>query len=241
MTRKSRHKSAGDRLRYFTGRSNAVHRQYLDDPVFFAQYQRFVAWQVDYMTPFYADFRATEDYAGAVDFVISDLTGIGISKRDEDFARVVPAMAKMLPFSALTTVASAMEINARILEINVGICRALFQNRETDYEITEREYCQACRSSSQLDEFLELISLTMQVGDSLDRVMQIPMIGMTLRAMRAPARMAGFGDLQEFLETGHKTFHAIKDVNQFMSDISRRMREVFTRIFEEPLKNLKET
>ena len=238
MSRKSGHKGAAERLRHFTDRSNAVHRQYLDDPDFFAQYEYFVAWQIDYMRPFYADLKAKEDYADAIDFVISDLTGVGISKRDEDFARVVPIMAKMLPTKALATVASAMELNARILEINVGICRALFQNMQANGEFSESDYIQACRSSSRLDECLELIALTRQVGESLSRVIRIPMIGVTLRAMRSPARLAGFGDLQEFLETGYQTFHAIKDVKKFLHDINDRMTEIFTRIYEQPLADM---
>ena len=238
VNRKIRHKDATDRLRHFTDRSNAVHRQYLDDPDFFAQYEYFVDWQIDYMRPFYADLLAKEDYAGALNFVISDLTGVGISKRDEDFARVVPVMVRMLPRKALATVASAMELNARVLEINVSICRALFQNGLPNNGISERDYIQACRSLSRLDESLALISLTGQVGDSLSRVIRIPLIGVTLRAMRSPARLAGFGDLQEFLETGYQTFIAIKNVEQFLSDIRDRMTEIFTRIYEIPLEDL---
>jgi len=231
-------KSAANRLRLFTDRSNAVHRQYLDDSGFLDQYQAFVTWQNDYMSTFYEDFRATKESAAAVDFVISDLTGIGISDRDQDLGRVVPAMARMLPDKALETVAVAMELNARILKINTSICRELFENGEPDVDISERNYCLACRRATTLDECLELVALTKQVGHSLNHVIKIPLIGGILRAMRSPARLAGFASLQAFLEDGYHTFRAIKDVDQFLEEISGRTTSVFTRIYEAPLSEL---
>lgn len=235
---KNENKSAADRLRFFTDQSNAVHREYLDHPDIFNQYQTFVTWQNDYMLQYYDDFCVSEENAAAVDFVISDLTGIGISARDQDLARVVPAMVRMLPEKALQTIAVAMELNNRILTINLSICRELFKNSPSTSKISERNYCLACRQVSRLDEFRELVELTRQVGQSLNRVVKLPMIGIILRAMRSPARLAGFSTLQDFLETGYHTFKAIKDVDQFLADISDRTVSVFVRIMEDPLENM---
>ena len=230
--------SAAKELREYTGRSNAIHREYLGYPELLDRYQRFVAWQLDYMLPFYEDLRASEDYAAAVDFVVSDLTGMGINQRDHDLARVVPLMCKMLPDKALRTVATAMRLNARVLGINLAICRELYKDIPVDADVSEAEYCSACRRASRLDECLELVHLTGEVGHSLDHVIRIPMIGLMLKAMRTPARLAGFGVLQRFLEKGYRTFFALEDVDQFLDDITLRMTDVFTRIFTEPVESL---
>jgi len=235
---KNQNKSAADRLRYFTDRSNEIHREYLDHPDILDNYQTFVIWQNNYMLQFYDDFCVTEANTAAVDFVVSELTGIGISERDHDLARVVPAMVAMLPDKALQTIAVAMELNSRILTINLSICRELFGNLPTENMISERNYCLACRQVSRLDEFLELVELTKQVGQSLNHVVKLPMIGLILRAMRSPARLAGFSSLQDFLEVGYHTFKAIKDVDRFLDDISDRTASVFGKIMEEPLENL---
>ncbi len=227
--------SAAKRLREYVERSNALHRTYLDDKELLDKYRHFVSWQLDYMLPFYEDLRTSDDYAAAVDFVVSDLTGIGISQRDHDIARIVPIMSKMLPEKALQTMASAMELNARVLEINLSICRALFEKRPIDAAVLESDYRSACRRASSLEECLELVHLIEDVGRSLDHVIRIPMIGVTLKAMRAPARLAGFGALQVFLEKGHTTFVALEDVDQFLDDITLRMTDVFTKIFTERL------
>lgn len=230
--------NAAKKLRKYTERSNALHQEYLGNQAFFARYERFAAWQLDYMLPFYGDLRASDNYAAAVDFVVSDLTGINISQRDRDIARVAPIMSKMLPEKALRTMASAMELNARVLEINLSICRVLFENRLVDAEISESDYRSACRQASSLDDCLELVQLIEDIGRSLDHVIRIPMIGITLKAMRAPARLAGFAALQLFLEKGYTTFVALEDVDQFLDDITIRMSEVFTMIFTGPQETL---
>ena len=226
--------SAAPELRKYTERSNAIHQEYLSDPELLARYERFVSWQTNYMLPYYEDLRASENYAAAVDFVVSDMTGIGVSRRDHDIARVVPIMSRMLPNKALRTMASAMHLNASVLEINLQICRALYKGMPVDAEISEANYRAACRQASSLDECLGLVMLIEEIGHSLDHVIRIPMIGLTLKAMRRPARLAGFGALQEFLETGYRIFDALEDIDQFLDDITRRMTEVFTRIFAEP-------
>ena len=227
--------SAATELRDYTERSNEIHRQYLGNRDLLSKYKHFVAWQLAYMLPFYDDLRTSKKYAAAVDFVVSELTGIGVSDRDHDIARVVPIMSRLLPDKVLCAMASAMQLNARVININLAICRDLYQDKAVDAVILETDYRSACRQASSLDECLELVRLIDDVGRNLDHIIRIPMIGVTLKAMRAPARLSGFGALQVFLEKGYKTFDALEDVDQFLTDITRRMSEVFTKIFTEPL------
>lgn len=230
--------SAAVELREYTERSNAIHEEYLNDPELLRRYTGFVAWQTDYLLPFYENLRSSTDYSAAVDFVVSDLTGIGVSERDRNIARVVPIMSRMLPDRVLQTMAVAMHLNARVLEINLAICRAIYEKKADAREFTEADYCTASRAAGNLDECLELIRLTAEIGHSLDHVVRIPMIGTLLRAMRGPARLWGFAAMQAFLEKGFETFSALEDVDRFLEDITHRMTEVFTRIFTEPLENL---
>ena len=70
-------------------------------------------------------------------------------------------------------------------------------------------------------------------------MVKIPVLGMTLRAMRAPAHAAGFGALQEFLENGYYTFKQIPDIDHFLSEIENRMTRIFERIYTVPLEELR--
>ncbi|MDH3621127.1 MAG: hypothetical protein OEV34_16050 [Gammaproteobacteria bacterium] len=227
-----------ERLRLFTEQSNAVHEQYLSDPVLLQKYEYFLDWQVDYSLPFYSEFQEKPETAAAVEFVISDLIGTGVSARDADLTRVIPVMVRLLPGKALHALASAMELNARALAINLDICRRLFDDVDVPSPVSEREYCAAFRQSTSLVECLELIQLTINLGHSLKRLVRSSFLGMTLRAMHRPAHAAGFGAMQDFLEKGYTTFHAIEDVDYFLERFAETMTQVFTRTCEEPLENM---
>lgn len=227
-----------DRLRLYTEQSNAVHGQYLADPELRRQYELFLDWQVAYTLPFYSEFQTEPDTAAAVEFVISDLIGTGIIARDADLARVIPIMVRLLPARALQTLASAMELNARALTINLDICRRLFATTNVDAGISERDYCAAFRHTTSLEECRELIELIVGLGHSLERMVRSTALGLTLRAMHHPAHAAGFGAMQEFLETGYSTFHAIEDVDFFLGRFAERMEEVFGRACDAPLSDM---
>ncbi|MGB5258595.1 MAG: hypothetical protein WBN44_15175 [Woeseiaceae bacterium] len=232
-------KTAADKFRREIRRSNALHVEYLHDPRFLEQYDRFTRWQLQYLLPFFTDLHAQTGYAEAIDFTMTDLAGVGISDRDRDLERASPAITRMLPLQALETIAAAAEMNARVLEINIAICRCLLVDDTLPEEITEVDYCLACRRASSLQECVELVRLITNLGRTLKSLVRIPILGFTLRAMRGPAHAAGFGALQEFLEKGYTTFRAIPDIEHFLQQIEKRMIRMFEIIYEAPLKELR--
>lgn len=235
----SSRKSAAAQFRQHIRRSNELHVGYLEDARLLRNYDRFANWQLEYLLPFFSDLYARDGYTDAIDFTISDLAGIGISSRDRDLERAAPAITTILPLRALETIATAAEMNARVLEINTAICRCLLVGNDLPAQIAELEYCIACRKASSLDACVELVHLITGLGRTLKSLVTVPMIGMTLRAMRAPAHAAGFGALQEFLEKGYRTFRQIPDIDHFLSEVEIRMIAVFERIFTVPLDKLR--
>ena len=231
--------AAAQKFRREIRRSNELHVEYLEDKQFLAQYDRFTRWQLGYLLPFFADLHAQEGYAEAIDFTMSDLAGVGISDRDRDLERAAPAITRMLPIRALATIAAAAEMNARVLKVNIAICRCLLLDDALPNEVSELEYCIACRKASSLDECAELVRLITDLGRTLKSLIKIPLLGITLRAMRAPAHAAGFGALQEFLENGYTTFRQIPDIDHFLDQIERRMIQMFEIIYTTPIEDLK--
>ena len=218
----SNRKAAAARFRKFIRRSNELHAGYLEDAVMLGAYDRFANWQLDYLLPSFDDIYGKPGYTEALDFTMADLAGIGISDRDDDLERAAPAITRMLPGRALETIAVAAEMNARILEVNLAICRSLMVEQRLPEPITEPAYWDACRKASSL-------------GRTLSTLIEVPLIGFTLRAMRAPAHAAGFGALQTFLETGYNTFRNIPDIEFFLEIIETRMIGIFEKIFLGPL------
>jgi hypothetical protein len=235
----SKKKAAANKFREQIRRCNQLHVEYMDDKRLRKSYEHFTGWQLDYLLPLFGDLHARTGYAEAINFIMSDLAGIGISHRDRDLERAAPAITTVLPFRALATVAATAEVNARVLEINLAIWRRLTVDKELPALITEYEYCVACREASSLDECVGLVHKITELGRTLESLVEVPMIGMTLRAMRAPAHAAGFGALQEFLETGFFTFREIPDVDHFLSEIEVRMIQIFERIYTAPLEELR--
>ena len=227
-----------DRLRRFTEESIAVHEQYRSDEESLRQFKSFINWQVAYLLPFFSEFETRPDTAAAVKFIVSDLMGSGISARDADVARIIPIMVRLLPENALQALAAAMELNARTLMINLANCRDLSERTDISKGISEREFCAAFRRTTTLDECLDLIDLTIVLGHTLKRLVRNRLLRMTLHAMHYPAHAAGFGAMQDFLEKGYTTFHAIDDVDYFLGQFAKRITAVFTRICEHPLADL---
>ena len=216
-------------------RSNELHAEYLDDSDLYESYDRFTRWQFDYMLPFFDDLLEPEGYAEAVDFIISDLAGVGVAERDHDIERATPIIVRSLPSHALELAAAAAELNAGALEFNLAICRQLLVDGKLPSTISEARYCAACREASSYEECMDLVNLTVALGDGLKTLVRVPLIGMLLRTMRAPAHVAGFGALQEFLETGYLTFRRISDIDHFLELLHARMEKVFDRIYRLPI------
>ena len=235
----SKKKVAAKQFRKQIRRCNQLHVEYMNDVHLRKSYEHFTAWQLDYLLPLFGDLHARTGYSEAIDFIMSDLAGIGISSRDHDLERASPAITTMLPFRALATVAATAEVNARVLEINLAIWRRLIADKDLMAPFTEYEYCVACREASLLGECVNIVHKITELGRTLKSLVEMPMIGITLRAMRVPAHAAGFGALQEFLEKGFFTFREIPEVDHFLSEIEVRMIQIFERIYLAPLEEIR--
>ena len=96
----SNRKSAAEKFIQSMVASNEYHAQYLNDADFYDAYDQFTRWQLEYLLPFFEDLMAIEGYADAIDFVMSDLAGVGVSERDRDIQRAARVISATLPEQA---------------------------------------------------------------------------------------------------------------------------------------------
>jgi hypothetical protein len=180
---------------------------------------RIARWQSRRLKQSYADLERNPRYAAAVAFFGTDLYGPGdFSRRDADLARVVPLMSKMLPDGVLATVASAMELSVLSHELDRGLLRHL----DSAVPLSVAGYCDAYRALDERASRRRQIELIMSVGRALDRFVAKPLVRAALVAMRQPARVAGFGALQDFLERGFSAFRAMHGADEFLAVIEAR-------------------
>jgi hypothetical protein len=179
----------------------------------------------------YADILASARYGPAAHFFLEELYGPrDFADRDTQFARVVPALVRLFPREIVATV----EILAELHALSETLDSAAASHLESD-DIAAVGYVRAWQATERRNDRERQIALTLTVGESLDRLTRNPLLRHTLRMMRGPAKSAGLGDLQLFLETGFDAFKAMRGAREFLNIIETRERRLAQALFEPPL------
>jgi hypothetical protein len=190
-------------------------------------------WQAQRLSRTYADLLASERYRPAAEFFLSDLYGEGdFTWRDENVERMYPSMVKMLPDAALHTIGLAVELHVLSAELDRGLCEVLVGELGVEERITESQYAEAFRRCGNLRERQRQVRLIRLVGRDLDTVVAKPLIYQMLKLARKPARVAGFGELHDFLERGFNAFRHMGGAGEFLDTIVSRETRILDRIFE---------
>ncbi|HET6599086.1 MAG TPA: hypothetical protein VFG60_03910 [Burkholderiaceae bacterium] len=170
---------------------------------------------------------AAPRYAAASRFFLEELYGPGdFTQRDAQFARVVPALARIFPQEIVETVATLASLHALSESLDSGMGAHLAQP-----QVDAATYVAAWQATARADERERQIALTLEVAASLDHLTRKPLIRNSLRLMRGTARATGLGDLQQFLETGFDTFRAMDGAQEFISIVEVRERSLCRTLF----------
>jgi hypothetical protein len=214
-----------DRLLSELDRSAELRARAIEDVVFGERRKRLRAWQSARLARTHRDLLESRRFGKAARFFLTDLYGPSdLSRHIEDVRRLVPLMMSVLPDSGLATVAHAVELNALSESLDGAMVEALGAKAE---DITDTAYAEAYCSVGRADDRRRQIDLIALLGEVLDKLAHMPFIGMTLLLMRAPARLSGLGELQDFLERGHAAFGAMRGgASEFVSIVVARERAV---------------
>jgi hypothetical protein len=175
----------------------------------------------------YADLLASPRYSRAAQFFLDDLYGPeDFTRRDEQFARVVPGLVRLFPHEIVGTVMSLGELHALSEQFDTAM-GAVIEGPSID----DGQYAEAWRRVGRPADRERQITLMMAVGSALDRYTRNPLLRTSLRLMRGPASAAGLGVLQAFLERGFDTFRDMRGAQEFLATVTRRERELAARLF----------
>ncbi len=196
------------------------------------------AWQAARLARTHRDLLESRRFHDAAEFFLIDLYGPrDLSRHIEEVRRIVPLMTSVLPDSGLATVAHAMELNALSESLDGAMVETL---GERTADITAEAYAEAYRAIDRAQDRERQIDLIALLGEALDRLTHLRFIGMTLKVMRKPARVAGLGELQAFLERGYSAFGAMRGgAGEFVSIVVARERAISEAILagdDEPLR-----
>jgi hypothetical protein len=175
----------------------------------------------------YADLLGTQRYGEASRFFLDELYGPSdFSQRDAQFSRVVPAMVRVLPSELVRTLDLLAQLHSvsEVLDSEMG-------SHLTEPRVDAWAYLRAWQATGEPAQREAQIALTVAVGASLDHYTRKPLLRQTLKLMRRPARSAGFGEMQQFLETGFDAFKAMDGADEFLGLIGSRERELAQALF----------
>ncbi len=220
----------GQRLESSAAEDARLRREIAGDPRTRAWVHAVKEWQAQRLARTHRALLEDPQSARAARLFLDDLYGAkDFSRRDAELARLVPMMVRLLPRSALETVADAIEMDALSERLDLGLAREL---RETDpARITAARYADAYRRTGSRAERERQLALIQQIGHSLDRLVRHPMIGRLLKSMAGPARLAGLSQMQDFLVRGFEAFRAIGGAAAFLQAIEARERAILESIY----------
>lgn len=197
-----------------------------DEADFKARLKEVKTWQQRRLARTYADLAADRRYAPAIAFFLDELYGVKDSTiRDRDLTRMYPTIKRLLPKFAFDAVDNALELDVLAEEFDQALAKAL-----EPQPITAASYLSAFRKVGRREDRLRQIALMRAVGEGLDRMVKKPLIFSTLKMLRRPAKVAGLGEMQQFLETGFTAFRHMNGAEYFLETIASRETVLIERI-----------
>jgi hypothetical protein len=178
----------------------------------------------------HADLLSDPGQARAARFFLDELYGPqDFEARDAQFARIVPALTRLFSEDLLRTVRDLAQLHALSESLDTAMGEALGQHAAA---LDERGYRAAWQTTGRRADRELQIQLLGSIGRSLARLTRRPLVRQSLRVMRAPARAAGLGALQRFLESGFETFRNLSDPQRFIQTIESRESGLASDLFD---------
>jgi hypothetical protein len=188
-------------------------------------------WQAQRLELSFNAFLQDPGTRPAARFFLNDVYGDhDFTRRDADIARVMPMMQGLLPQPLLASVADGIELGVLTHAFDLRMAAAL-ERSSRSRRLDETSYAQAYRTVGLPRLRGHQIGLIHRVGQGLGTALRMPKVGSLLRFSRLPAKAAGFGELQGFLERGFDAFAQLGDIDGFLDQIDRSERAISRRLF----------
>lgn len=191
-------------------------------------------WQSLRLARTHRDLLESARYGPAARFFLDDLYGPkDFSRRDDEVERIVPIMTRLLPTSALRTIAMAVGLDALSEELDSAMIFAL-RAAGRIHKIDDEAYASAYRVCNNRPQREAQLCLVGEIGSALAELTRMPLLAGMLRAMRGPAHVAGLAALHEFIERGFAAFKHMGNADEFLRTIRDREMSLMVHCFSAP-------
>lgn len=189
-------------------------------------------WQSARLAKTHRDLLEHPRFQAATEFFLSDIYAPrDFSQRNQDIEKAYDAMRKAVPERVIHTLADTINLHYFTDELDARLADALFGQLGVVDTITPELYAEAYRLCDNYDDRVRQIEAIVAIGRSVDRVVRLPFIGITLKLAHAPAMLTGWGELQGFLERGYAAFKRMKGAEEFLTTIEGREIAILDRIY----------
>lgn len=185
------------------------------------------AWQQARLARSHLDLLTSARYGPATRFFLDELYGpADFTRRDQEFSRIVGPLTRLFSAEVVRTVSDLMQLHALSEELDDAMAREIGAQ-----PLDAATYGQAWRNVGRPADRERQITLVNGIGTSLDHHTHSLTLRQTLRLMRGPARAAGLGTLQTFLEHGFDAFRGMRGADDFLATVATRERALAADLF----------
>lgn len=189
-------------------------------------------WQTGRLSHTYDDFLRSQRFRPAAIFFLSDLYApTDFSQRNADLERFYEGLRRALPERALVVLSEGIKLHEFTEKLDIELARVLVEELGVTDAITEDLYAEGYRICNNYDDRLAQIRMIDTVGRGVDHMVRLPFVGIALRLAHTPAHLAGWQELQGFLERGFSAFKHMKGADEFLGTIQSRETRILDRIF----------
>ena len=189
-------------------------------------------WQMQRLAESFQQFLDDPATSPAAGFFLSDLYGDhDFSGRDRDVARILPMMTRILPEHMIATAGDAIALSSLSHAFDLRMAATLSRTLDKRQSIDASSYADAYRRVGHPLLRRAQIALIERIGGALGAAVHKPALWRLLQMSRLPAKLAGLGALQSFLERGFGAFRVLDDAEAFVQRIVSQEAEVSRRVF----------
>mgnify|MGYP001826473978 FL=1 len=219
-----------ERLHEMLARNHALAGRIEEADFPLSSFEELQHWQRRRIARSFDDLIRQPGYRPAVEFFLSEIYGgLHFRERDQDMSKVMPVMKRFLPDQTLLTMSEAFELQAISLEFDMDMAEYMAQQQIGSLDMPR--YCEVYRARDDKQGRELQILLIRKLGYDLEKLVRWPLVNYLVRLLRGPAHAAGFGGLQEFLESGLVSFRALEDPEYFIETIYEREWDSMERLF----------
>lgn len=228
---------AADTIRHCIADVTALRQLHQGDPALAQAVQEVKALQSRRFTGTYADLMADPMVQPATHFFLDELYSPGdFSARDDQFGRIAGTLQTVFPRPVVQTAVSLAQLHAQTEALDHAMGQAWQTLAGAPGEAAR--YAEAWRAVGERPARQQQLASVIAIGQELTRLTRMPGLRTLLHMMRRPAKAAGLGALQHFLESGFDTFGELARqrgaVERFLDTVQERESRLMQTLFEAP-------